>query len=530
MKAICSISLVVVCYCLMSCVKVEKKATDGMAVPEPELTAQKYCASCHLFPDPALLDKETWVTQALPAMSHRFGIYRDRTRESLLETGVARAIVERANIFPPQQIVTDEEWNAINAYYKSKAPEKLSVASDTIRPGRLSSFKPYIPAFRIQRPAVSALAYDEMKRQLFVADCSREGYSSITILDQSFRPVTSLGLPHPVSSLAQHNDTLYVLSMGHFIPSDEPAGQLLKAIKDHSGKYQGYQRVLKDLKRPVHFTFGDFDADGIDEILICEFGNHTGSVSLFRKKGKNSFSRETLLEAPGAIKSEIADLDHDGRKDLVVLMAQGDEGIDIYYNKGNAKFRRERVLSFPAVYGSAAIVLKDFDHDGFLDIIYANGDNGDASRITKPYHGIRILLNDQHNLFKESYFYPMPGTYKVTVDDFDNDGDNDMAAIAFFTDRRRDPEQGFIYLENNSRGDSLHFSPQTIRESVRGRWLTMVEGDVNKDGFKDLILGSFTSMQLSGDTTSNRMQEISATDPLLVLKNSGGRARYRKFK
>src|SRR5262245_33010760 len=36
--------------------------------------AQKYCASCHLFPEPNLLDKTTWKNGALPLMRSRLGI------------------------------------------------------------------------------------------------------------------------------------------------------------------------------------------------------------------------------------------------------------------------------------------------------------------------------------------------------------------------------------------------------------------------------------------------------------------------
>src|SRR3954462_3588527 len=39
-----------------------------------ETLARIYCASCHLFPEPDLLDKKTWNEQALPRMSIRLGL------------------------------------------------------------------------------------------------------------------------------------------------------------------------------------------------------------------------------------------------------------------------------------------------------------------------------------------------------------------------------------------------------------------------------------------------------------------------
>jgi hypothetical protein len=485
-----------------------------------ETLAKKYCASCHLFPTPDLLDKKTWSDHALPAMGYRFGIYHDRTRDSLLEKGVGRRIVETANIFPTSQTITDAEWEAIKQYYITNAPEKLNSSADTTSFKNTTLFKSTTPSFKIERPAISALTYDEKKRLLYVADCSRENNSSITILNASFKPVTTLGLPHPVSNLTLRKDTLYILSMGHFVPSDEPAGQLLRAIKNSKGNYEGYQRILKDLKRPVDVAYGDLNDDGTDEIVVCEFGNHTGSVSLFTKEGRAYF-KKVLLEVAGATNVTIEDMDNDNKKDIVVLMSQGDEGIDIYFNRGQQNFERRRVLRFPAIFGSSSFSLTDMNKDGHKDIIYTNGDNADASRILKPYHGIRIFLNDHHNSFTQSYFFPMHGAYKSLARDFDKDGDLDIAAISFFADYIHHPEQGFIYLENTSSPGHLTFTPTVVPESTSGRWITMLSADFNHDNTDDLLLGSFTSMALSGDSLNIRQKQLAEKSlPLLLLAGS----------
>ncbi len=526
MKVTSSIRLFGLLICLWgasSCTTGEKRQeSNSKTKSDPgETLAKKYCASCHRFPEPDLLDKNTWAAHALPAMGYRFGIYTDRTRDSLLEKGVARRIVEQANVFPSKQTISDDEWELIKQYYENRAPEKLAEIEDTLSVRGSAPFQASVPAFRIPQPAVSALAYDTKKRQLYVADCSRENQSTIIILDASFKPVTSLGLSHPVSNITLRDDTLYILSMGHFVPSDEPAGQLIRAIKNANGNYEGYQRVLKNLKRPVDVAYGDLNGDGIDEIVVCEFGNHTGSVSLFAKNTKASFNKKILLNAPGAIKVTLADMDNDNRKDIVVLMAQGDEGIDIYINLGEGKFERKRVLRFPAVYGSVSFCLTDINRDGYKDIVYVNGDNADASRILKPYHGIRVLINDQRNSFEEAYFFPLHGAYNALVRDFDNDGDMDVAAISFFADLIRYPEKGFVYLENVSETDGLIFSPTIIKEAANGRWITMIGSDLNGDGNEDIILGSFTSMLISGDSVSAVRNKISHNaQPLLVLKNN----------
>jgi len=39
-----------------------------------EQLAKTYCTSCHLFPDPSLLDTNTWEKYILPAMGRQLGI------------------------------------------------------------------------------------------------------------------------------------------------------------------------------------------------------------------------------------------------------------------------------------------------------------------------------------------------------------------------------------------------------------------------------------------------------------------------
>lgn len=113
----------------------------------------------------------------------------------------------------------------------------------------------------------------------------------------------------------------------------------------------------------------------------------------------------------------------------MALFGQGDEGIFNYYNQGEGKFKEEPVLRFPPSYGSSFFDLTNINEDGFVDIIYSAGDNADYPPVVKPYHGIRIYLNDQQNHF----FYSLPGAHQAIPADFDQDGDQDilLGSLAF---------------------------------------------------------------------------------------------------
>ncbi len=515
-------TLLLTVFCIfihLSCDSKKEKNDSLIPIDSGEFLSRKYCGSCHVFPSPDLLDKETWANHTLPAMGYRFGIYDDRRRDSLIEKGVGGRIVTQLNVFPAEQVIANHEWERIVEFYTREAPDRLSQPVDALSKRNTSPFEVVVPEFRIERPAVSAITYDDKAKRLYVADCSRDNFSSVTILDSSLKPVTSLGLPFPVSKLTVKDDTLYILMMGHFVPSDEPAGQLIKALKNMKGQYEGYKIVLKGLKRPVDIAYADLDDDGDEDIVVCEFGNHSGGVSLFIKQGKQ-YHKRSLMDAPGAINVIIDDLNHDSRKDIVVLMAQGDEGVDVYYNEGNNRYRKERVLRFSPVYGSVSMSLHDFNQDGFKDIVYVNGDNADASHIIKPYHGIRIFMNNRHNQFNEAFFYHFPGAYKAIVCDLDKDKDLDIAAISFFPDFKQEPIKGFVHMENISEDDSLKFKPSFLSETQSGRWITMTDGDLDQDGHMDLLLGSFTSVDIPGDslqTFKKRFQKDS--HPIMLLQN-----------
>ena len=245
------------------------------------------------------------------------------------------------------------------------------------------------------------------------------------------------------------------------------------------------------LHRPVHTLVHDFNLDGTDEIVICEFGHLTGALSLFVRNDGLHYSKEVLLNAPGTLRTVARDMNADNKMDLVVLTSQGREGVTIFYQTENLKFIPETVLEFSPVYGSSWFELLDFDGDGYDDIITANGDNGDKSYVAKPYHGIRIYINNGKNVFEETYFYPLNGATRLIAEDFDLDGDIDMAVLATFPDYENSPNSSFIYLENKD-SEIFEFQDTTFKGVNLGRWLLMDSGDFDQDGDTDIVLSSFT--------------------------------------
>jgi hypothetical protein len=245
---------------------------------------------------------------------------------------------------------------------------------------------------------------------------------------------------------------------------------------------------------------------------VVSFGHQLGHFSWFENLGDGKFDEHVLLDRPGAVHAEVLDANADGRPDIFVMMAQAREGVYLLLNEGRGRFALTTLLEMPPTWGFAGFELGDFNRDGKIDLLTVNGDNGDFALPPKPYHGLRIYLNDGTNRFREAFFYPMPGAYRAVARDFDADGDLDVAAIAYYPDFNATTPESFVYLENvgapstrsaqaatqnppgvpeTNPSTPLRFLPHTLDESADGRWMTLDAGDLDGDGDIDLALGSF---------------------------------------
>ncbi len=470
--------------------------------------AQSHCISCHLFPKPALLDKKTWREYILNRMGHYYGIYEaENIREGIIEGGRAGQFVERANLFPRNPTLDTAIFNKIMTYYLEEAPEALPQPDKrTVKTG-LKNFKVVKPPYRATNPKTSLVKIAGLSK-IYVSDV---GTSSLSILDGQFKVQRSAPTREGVSWIYEEGGTSLALVMGTFNPTDMNIGYLMTLPQNRGGD----ARILvSDLQRPVHMDLGDLDGDGKMEVVICEYGKHTGSLSWWKQDNSGTYRRNILRNKPGATKAYIRDLNNNGKMDIIALFGQGEEGIFVYHNQGNGNFIEEKVLAFPASYGSSYFELVDFDGNGSLDIIYTAGDNADYDPILKDYHGIRIFTNDGTNHFSETYFFQLNGAYKAIPNDFDGDGDLDIAAISFFPDYSDSPEESFVYLENKG---AMNFEASTFGESADGRWIAMDLGDVDGDGDMDLLLGS---MIFGTDYTEYFNKWAKNGIPYLILENT----------
>jgi hypothetical protein len=438
-----------------------------------ERLAKQYCGSCHTFPEPALLDKKTWAEKVMPEMAFRMGL--DNSALSTISFEDQPAILRSLPIHP---MISEADWKRIKEYYLTLSPDSLSVpeqsVNDTIKQFEAEPIKLQIA----QHQMVTLIKHDTTSGLIYVGTRAGKLYQ----FDNVFKTMDSAQLQSAPSKLEFTADgDPRVLLMGIMDPNEQPKGSIVELRKESK-----FKEVIDSLQRPVDFLSTDLDNDGAIDYVACNFGNYTGSLMAFQSRPDGRFNKFVLQRLPGARKVILKDIDGNGTLDILALMAQGDERILAFYNRGNFQFRMATLLRFDAVYGSSYFEIADFNNDGKFDILHTSGDNADYSPVLKPYHGLRIFLNTGSNDFKEQWFYPMHGASQARIDDFDGDGDLDIAAISFFPDFQSRPDQGFIYFENTPKG----FVPQVTRFGSKGRWITMEMSDVDDDGDSDVILGS----------------------------------------
>lgn len=523
-------------YLLLSCSDTrrnDKTKTDEKTISEPDPEALlpvsglsgkelsiAHCGSCHAYVNPELLPKTVWREDVLPAMGHRLGIYNGKVRpDSLFDVGVGGSIVRKANIFPERPVIADEDWRKLVQYFVDHAPDTIlpPLRKNKIRT-RLTHFKYREASFSHRPPMTSMVKILPDNRGLVYSD-GKSRRSILTFLTPELQENYSIPLPSTPVQYHEKSNELYLTTIGKGVfPNDAPDGTFQRLEKNWpEPKYKRGNVVIQNLQRPVCMAFGDLNKDGLEDIVVCEFGNRTGRLSWYVNNGKGGYSKKILREKPGAVAAIIRDANGDGLPDIYVLMAQGDEGVFLYENQGSGAFQEKRLLSFSPLNGSQHIEVADFNSDGFDDLVYVCGDNADLSPILKNYHGIYIFLNDGKSTFKQAYFYQMNGAYKAMVHDYDLDGDLDIAAISFFPDYPRYPEESFIYLTNKG---NLKFDDQSFPESSKGRWMVMDAGDMDADGDIDLALGSFVYFIPDGDTTGLGKKWLSTSPSVGILENT----------
>ena len=484
--------LVFCCFCQQNKNKYSLELSEKELIEKGRVLSKAYCSSCHLYPDPLTLDKQTWSRSVLPAM--RKLTFSEAQQNEGWNSWFSND--------PAEDL--ENEFELIEAFYISEAPDQLEIPAAPAPISGIPGFVVETPVFERLLPNLTTFAdYDSVSNLIWVGDRLKKLYG---INPENFSIEKELELPStPVQISLIDSSNLAVLVMGNMDPSDLYLGKLLQI--DLSSKEETV--LLDSLNRPVYFKDIKWK-NGKQQWILSEFGNIKGGLSL-----RTSTTYEDLINLPGCRKSIPVDWDRDGDLDFIAGFGQAHEAIYWIENRGDGKFLNHILEQFQPSFGLSDLAVEDVNQDGFPDIILVNGDNADLSPILKPYHGVRIYFGKGNAQLELNWFYHIDGAMSMVAEDFDQDGTIEMAVVSYFADFRNDNRLDWLYFDHLETEEKKVYN---LPIPLKGRWLTITSGDVDQDGDLDLLTGSFM-FQPGFNYESEINNWTEAWEPFFVLKN-----------
>jgi hypothetical protein len=309
--------------------------------------------------------------------------------------------------------------------------------------------------------------------------------STSTPLVQTMAPVAAFGF-QPILSLPGVTGAIWV---DDFNGDGKPdlliagagyngPGIVAVALGNGDGTFQP-QNVVYRSRYPyageVSAATGDFNGDGIVDIVIC---NHTvNSYSVALGNGDGTFQPAVSYTAGGGpVWVVVGDFNGDGIADLA--FANDGKSASVLLGNGDGTFQAETYLSsgMASLYGSQ-ILVADLNGDGKADLVVANG---------YPRGTMTVLLGNGDGTFAAPAEFASD-TGVLAVGDFNGDGAPDIAIASIYG--------GVTIVLGN--GDGSFQAPVNYGVGYSG---SIAVGDMDGDGKVDIAV-SYGALRGNGDGT-----------------------------
>ena len=252
---------------------------------------------------------------------------------------------------------------------------------------------------------------------------------------------------------------LLVALAGGTASADRPADPRFAPPKNYDNPGRGH---------PQNLVKGDFDEDGVVDMVMSVADAPDNAVSLFRGRRNGTFAEpprqfDAASDAAYAVKS---DFNGDGHLDLAVsdfgAAPDAPGSVAVLFGTGEGTFEGRQ--SFPSGgQQPSGLATPDVDGDGDEDLAVANSLSEDPDTLLAG--NVTVLLNNGDGAFEagQSIEPPAPPSSRVapvflTASDLDGDGDPDLVATVAIATQAGDAGNGLV-LENEEgryvRGQSV---------------------------------------------------------------------------
>ena len=217
----------------------------------------------------------------------------------------------------------------------------------------------------------------------------------------------------------------------------------------------------------------DIDGDLMDDVVILDKGNHL--FVLYQRLQNEAYEVEDLGQVGIDLQWSIvaADLDNDGRRDIVVAGAY--DGVKVYFQRANSWILSR--ISLPKLW-SQAMNAVDINVDGWTDLFICNDVGHNVVLMNESG-----ILREDTMMFRDLPVDSAAGNYGSLWSDFDLDGDIDLylAKCFAFADSKNDVRR----INRLYRNDNGTFSE--------------VANDYNINSGAQSWTGDFVDMDNDGD-------------------------------
>jgi hypothetical protein len=266
---------------------------------------------------------------------------------------------------------------------------------------------------------------------------------------------------------------------------------------------------------PRGIAIADFDGDRSLDIAVTNSGD--GSVSVFRNHPQGAgdilFEAQVNIHTGGTpIGIAVADIDHDGKPDIVVADSAGSQ-IIVLRNTSTRGSLSFSTYSFPIGLPPLNVVAGDLNNDGLPDLVVTSPRGSARGQVTFLRNTtVAGVISFSQDIVNTSPYHPIG----VAIGDLDLDG---------FADVVVSDTSGDVYVYRNTSSSTIAMSAPFVVSNGFGQGAVKI-ADVNSDGRPEILSansrdGNFSIFQNLTTGPGLSLSSFPATTPLNMTAGTG---------